>query len=118
MLPKMKVSSVDEAEALILRLCAEVLGKDHIAAEDNFFSIGGDSLAAMHLIGRLRQETRTAVPVRLLFEYPDLGALAKRVVDYAEPSLAVDGDDPRAQLREAFGAEPDGDAPNPELGQA
>lgn len=95
-------SNEKDTETLVLRICEEVLGRTGVVAEDDFFSIGGDSVAAMHMIGRLRHETGLELRVRLLFEHPVLGALAQCVSVNGEPESATDKGDPRAQLRASF----------------
>ncbi|TLD11438.1 hypothetical protein PspLS_11930 [Pyricularia sp. CBS 133598] len=66
-----------EAELQIQRLWAEVLGvePDLIAAEDSFLHIGGDSVTAMRLVGRARQEG-LLLTITNIFRFPRLCDLA------------------------------------------
>ncbi|KAK2035858.1 acetyl-CoA synthetase-like protein, partial [Colletotrichum somersetense] len=52
-----RTAPTTEAELQLQRLWADVLGisPDAIAAEDSFLRIGGDSVAAMRLVGRARE---------------------------------------------------------------
>lgn len=66
--------------ALVLRVAAEVL-ECEVTGTDDFFTLGGDSMSAMYLIGRLGQETGLPLPVRMIFEDPRIGALASRIAE-------------------------------------
>lgn len=50
----------------------EALGVESVAAGDDFFSRGGDSLMATKVIQRLRQDLRVALAFEDLFDYPVL----------------------------------------------
>lgn len=64
-----------------------VLGRDEIGADDDFFALGGHSLAAVRMIARLRDSLGVEVPVRAIFDHPRLGDFAARVHD-APPAAA------------------------------
>ncbi len=94
----------DALAATVLRVARDVLGRENIDLDDDFFAIGGDSLVGMHLVGRLRQETGFKVRVRLLFEAPRLRAFAERLSEECGAQQSqVGADDARATLRGAFG---------------
>jgi hypothetical protein len=62
-------------ESAIAATWQELLGREHIGVHDNFFDLGGHSLMAIAIFGRLR----TSAPgLRLvdLFEHPTVHALA------------------------------------------
>ncbi|TDD80405.1 non-ribosomal peptide synthetase, partial [Actinomadura rubrisoli] len=63
-------------ELLVAGAWAEVLELTEVWADDDFFALGGHSLAATRVAARLREELGAPVPVRLLFEHPALSALA------------------------------------------
>jgi len=42
------------AEQMLPGICFEMLGRNNISVDDNFFSIGGHSLLAVHLIFRVQ----------------------------------------------------------------
>ncbi len=66
-------------EAELAELWQEVLGYDRVGVEDNFFRLGGDSLAAIQLSTRLRDRLGVDLPVNELFDEPTLAALAVKV---------------------------------------
>ncbi|WP_327141432.1 non-ribosomal peptide synthetase [Nocardia sp. NBC_01327] len=64
-------------EVLVAETYAEVLGHERVGAGDDFFALGGDSLIATRVAARLGAALGSAVPVRLLFEAPVVGELAR-----------------------------------------
>ncbi|MEV4517425.1 amino acid adenylation domain-containing protein [Dactylosporangium sp. NPDC049525] len=86
-------------EQLVADVWAQVLAADRIGADDSFFGLGGHSLAATRVAGRLRDTLGCAVPVRLLFDHPVLANFAERlerlVMDdiVAEPGHIHSGND-------------------------
>ncbi|PZV91682.1 non-ribosomal peptide synthetase [Micromonospora phaseoli] len=74
-------------EQIIASVWAEVLDVDEVGVDDNFFALGGHSLHAVQVCGRLERTLRTPVSVRQLVEQPTVGDLARR--------LRADGPDAR-----------------------
>ncbi|MFE7929518.1 amino acid adenylation domain-containing protein [Streptomyces sp. NPDC057456] len=67
---------VDAVRALF----AEVLGLEHIGPDDDFFALGGDSLRALRLAGRVRAlGLDPRLPVRAVFDRPTPRTLAGRL---------------------------------------
>ena len=54
----------------VIALWQEVLGRDDIGPDDNFFILGGDSLKAARVVGRLKKRTGRQVSLRTAFEFP------------------------------------------------
>jgi acyl carrier protein len=82
----MSVEPVDRDEemlSIVLSVAREVLRRD-VGPEDNFFEEGGDSLAAMQMVGKLRQETSIPVQLRMLFEGPDFSTVSQEMQAAAE----------------------------------
>jgi acyl carrier protein len=67
------------SEEVVAAIWEEVLKRDGIGVEDNFFDIGGHSLLATQIASRLREHFHIQVPVRAVFEAPSIAELAKRM---------------------------------------
>jgi amino acid adenylation domain-containing protein/FkbM family methyltransferase len=65
----------DRYIAAVSAIWSEVLGKP-VRADDDFFDIGGNSLAAARVITRLRERYAPDIPIRWIFEAPRLDAFA------------------------------------------
>ncbi|RJE81813.1 condensation domain-containing protein, partial [Paracoccus onubensis] len=78
----------NETEAKLAALFAEVLGIDSPGIDDSFFALGGDSLLATRLIGRIRPEFGIDLPIRAIFENPTPEALAARIAAQDIPQTA------------------------------
>lgn len=69
-------------ERELAAIWAEVLGVPAIGVEDDFFDLGGDSLAAVRLTTRVQQLLDDAVMLAALFEAPSVGALARYLEEH------------------------------------
>jgi len=77
-------SMLTEAESAIATVWAETLGVKDIFPEDNFFDLGGHSLAATRVIARLRATLGVRIPLRALITEPTLSSFAKVVETVAD----------------------------------
>ncbi|MBZ4323740.1 amino acid adenylation domain-containing protein [Streptomyces sp. SCA2-4] len=64
-----------EAERVLAEVAADVLGLDAVGVDDNFFSLGGDSISAIQLGSRARQAGWGVTP-RTVFERKTIAAVA------------------------------------------
>jgi amino acid adenylation domain-containing protein len=64
---------VQEAVAAVWK---DVLGLESVGAHDNFFDLGGHSMLAARLLGRLHDTFAVDVPLRSLFQQPTVAGLA------------------------------------------
>jgi acyl carrier protein len=55
------------------------IGIEQIGAQDDFFKLGGDSLIAIKIIGRLRQSLQVPLNVGTLYQAPTIATLAEHV---------------------------------------
>jgi oxalate---CoA ligase len=65
-----------QLEELFATMWTRILGIKQIGLHDNFFEIGGDSLAAMELIAGIEQVTGRSLTISALFEAPTIKQLA------------------------------------------
>ncbi|WP_234542827.1 non-ribosomal peptide synthetase [Streptomyces shenzhenensis] len=77
-------------EILIAEVWAQVLGRDRISADDNFFALGGHSLIALRVIGRLKRELGLTIRTKEVYQHPELRDLASYVE--ARFNAATDGE--------------------------
>jgi thioesterase domain-containing protein len=66
-----------DIEHLLTRLMAEALDLDVVGVDDDFFQLGGDSLAAETLFLAIETVTGRRLPISLLFDRPRVALLAE-----------------------------------------
>jgi amino acid adenylation domain-containing protein len=76
---KEAVAPRSPSEEVIAAIWEEVLRRDGIGVEDDFFEIGGHSLLATQIASRLREHFRLPVAVRTVFEAPTIAEMARRL---------------------------------------
>lgn len=77
-----------ELEELIADTFAEVLRQSRPGRNANFFLLGGDSLSGTRVINRLALELCLDLSPTLLFEYPTVGELGRRLDGLLDATLA------------------------------
>ncbi|MFD8326348.1 non-ribosomal peptide synthetase [Streptomyces lydicus] len=73
-------------EELIAAVWSEVLGQRRISAEDDFFALGGHSLMALRVVGRLKRNLGVVISVKEVYRHPRLRDLARHVESHNTPS--------------------------------
>ena len=68
-------------EELVAGAYGAVLGREEVGREGNFFELGGHSLRATQLVARLREGFGVELPLRSVFESPEVWRLAERIVE-------------------------------------
>ncbi|PAU59156.1 non-ribosomal peptide synthetase [Pseudomonas indica] len=66
-------------EQLLAEVWASVLGLERVGIEDDFFALGGHSLAAVKLASRLQNALGAPVPVNAVFDAPSVARFAELV---------------------------------------
>ncbi|SET96720.1 non-ribosomal peptide synthetase [Hymenobacter actinosclerus] len=63
-------------EAALLAIWADVLGRESISVEDDFFSIGGNSLKAVRVLASVQQQFDRKIGLAIFFQHPSVRTLA------------------------------------------
>ncbi len=71
---------------LVVAIADDLLRDAHLSPSVDFYSAGGDSLLAMHLVSRLARTTGLRLRVSLLIANPVLSDFAAAVAKLAEES--------------------------------
>jgi proline-specific peptidase len=66
-------------EAVLARIWCDVLECDRVSVNDDFFDLGGNSLAAVRMMGRVRESFGVEVSLDRLFEASTVAALAGEI---------------------------------------
>ncbi|MEV6213872.1 amino acid adenylation domain-containing protein [Nocardia sp. NPDC051833] len=74
----------DSVERLIGTVMAGLLGVESVAAQDDFFALGGNSLLAAQLGARVGAATGKQIPVRTVFDAPTVARLAVAIRQLAQ----------------------------------
>ncbi len=88
------VSEAAPESALHNRIAAiwcEQLQVAHVAADDHFFLLGGNSIIATQVVARLRETLGLELNLRMLFEAPTLAAFATRVAQLQQEGGVAQG---------------------------
>jgi amino acid adenylation domain-containing protein len=73
----------------LAEIWAEVLGRERVGVEDNFFDLGGHSLMAAQVLARLRDTFGVELPLRDLFENLTVAGQARRIEDALRAESSV-----------------------------
>jgi amino acid adenylation domain-containing protein len=81
----------NEIERRLSDILAQVLGRDHVGIDQNFFRIGGHSLLAAQAVARIREAFEVALDLRTFLESPTIKALAKEIDFRIKPADTTPG---------------------------
>jgi len=65
----------------VIRIWREVLNRDDFGPDDNFFEVGGHSLALVQVRALIKEELSIPIPIADLFQHPTLSSLIRRLVE-------------------------------------
>jgi amino acid adenylation domain-containing protein/FkbH-like protein len=77
--PKSIVLPQNPVEEQLVAIWKEVLHLEQLSTSANFFDVGGHSLLAAQVVGRIRDKFAIDLPLRTLFDAPTVAALAEGI---------------------------------------
>jgi acyl carrier protein len=77
-------------EAMLARICCEVLGIEQLSITDNFFELGGNSLLAIQLAAKVREYCQIELPLCDIFAGRSLAVLAEKISEAKNKNAAVE----------------------------
>jgi acyl carrier protein len=92
-----------EIEKELASIWAGVLRRESVGIKDNFFELGGHSLLATQVVSRIREQFKLELPLRSMFESPNIVALASVVAELQQKRKRAPGPElkrrrPRAKV--------------------
>jgi acyl carrier protein len=70
-------------EEALCAIFAEVLGVSRVGIDDDFFALGGDSLKATRIVGRMQKTLGLDASIRTVFEYATVAKISSHVQNSA-----------------------------------
>jgi amino acid adenylation domain-containing protein len=80
-----------EVEQQLAQIWQDVLRRERIGVDDNFFALGGHSLLATQIVSRIRQSFGTQMGLRDFLAEPTIGHLAKRLASMETGAAGLQG---------------------------
>jgi acyl transferase domain-containing protein len=69
-------ATVEEKVSLVWQ---QILGLDHVGAHDDFFTLGGESLAALQILNRVQDIFGREISLKKFFEHPTVAGLSEQI---------------------------------------
>ncbi|NNA51042.1 non-ribosomal peptide synthetase [Pseudomonas lactis] len=89
--PASEVALESDLQQQIAAIWCEQLQLAHVAGDDHFFLLGGNSITATQVVARLRESLGLELNLRLLFEAPTLAAFAAAVAHLQQDGGVAQG---------------------------
>ena len=77
----------NETEYCVVQIWQEVLDVRPIGVHDNFFDLGGHSLAATRVVSRVFEQYQLAIPLQSLFQSPTVAEMAAVIAEHQGKGL-------------------------------
>jgi len=85
------VASRTPVEQQVASIWAEILALDQVGIHDNFFDLGGHSLAAMRVISQVIKQFQLELPLKFLFQSPTVAEMAA-IIEQNQAKRASDAE--------------------------
>jgi amino acid adenylation domain-containing protein/thioester reductase-like protein len=73
------VAPVTETERRLASIWQELLGRERVGLEEDYFLLGGDSIRAIRMVSRINKDLGAKLEIRDLFTHRDIGALGAHI---------------------------------------
>lgn len=83
----------NNTEKILVQVWQEILGVEKIGVNDDFFKLGGHSLAAVSIISRLRDRFHKYIPLQWIIENRTIAELGKLVGEFEQTDNSDDTQD-------------------------
>ncbi len=83
-----RVPPETDLEKAIFKIWAEILKRDDIGIYENFFEVGGNSLKANMVIGKVARDLKVELSIREVFKSPTISSAASVIKDKKERSFS------------------------------
>jgi acyl carrier protein len=80
-------------EAIVAEMWANVLSLERVGVRDDFFELGGNSLAAAQIQTRLHMRFGVEVPLTTLFDLPTVAQVVESLGDMLSHEVAEQGEE-------------------------
>lgn len=77
-------------EAQLAHLWSEILGVERVGIYDDFFALGGHSLALVRLFVRIKQTFGVDMPMKTIFTAPNIAEFAQKITSQNDPPPVLD----------------------------
>lgn len=89
--PAAQAAALNPVEAVIADVWRELLGVDEVGRDDDFFALGGHSLAAVRLFAKIRKQWNVDLPLATLFQGSTLSGLSALVAQAGNLDTSMPG---------------------------
>ncbi len=79
LIPEIPIKKLTKSELMLVQAFKKALSVKQVNPNDNFFFLGGNSLSAVNLIAFVKKKANITLDIGLVFKYPVLKALAKKI---------------------------------------
>ncbi len=86
------IEPVGETEQIIAKVWSEILQRDRIGAQDNFFEIGGNSIKAIKVMSRIQKQLGKKTFLNLIFQHPTIRQMAEIILGTDDRLKKMDTD--------------------------